>query len=78
MGRRGGIQLAEKIKVLSPDAAWHKNNGGMLLKIGDSFRVDVGSQNLLHMHLGENLSKVHLPLAYWLPAGQTIFERFKK
>ena len=33
-GRSGGIKLGNT-KILSPDAAWHKNNGGTLLKIGN-------------------------------------------
>ena len=49
-GRNGGIKIG-KTKLLSPDAAWHKNNGGTLLKIGKTFRIDVGSHTLLHMHL---------------------------
>ena len=49
-GRSGGIKFGN-IRVLSPDAAWQKNNGGTLLKIGNTFRIDVGSNTLLHMHL---------------------------
>ena len=46
----GGIEIGN-VKILSPDAGWHKNNGGTLLKIGEFFRIDVGSNTLLHMHL---------------------------
>ena len=49
-GRSGGIKFGN-IRALSPDAAWQKNNGGTLLKIGNTFRIDVGSNTLLHMHL---------------------------
>lgn len=49
-GKSGGIKIGNT-KILSPDAAWHKNNGGTLLKIGKTFRIDVGSNTLLHMHL---------------------------
>ena len=49
-GRSGGIKIGNA-KILSPDATWHQNNGGTLLKIGKNFRIDVGSNTLLHMHL---------------------------
>lgn len=45
-----GIKLTKNIKILSPDKLYHNTNGGTLLKIGKSFRVDVNSQTLLHMH----------------------------
>lgn len=40
--RNGGIKLGNT-KILSPDAAWQKNNGGTLRKVGKTFRIDVGS-----------------------------------
>ena len=58
-GRNVGIKLGN-LKLLSPDAAWHKNNGGTLLKIGKIFRIDVGSASLLHMHIPG--VKAHIPL----------------
>ena len=61
-GIKGGIQITKKLKVLSPDAKWHKNNGGTILKIGKNFRVDVGSSELLHMHLPGKYSSTHIPI----------------
>ena len=58
-GRNGGIKLGD-IKLLSPDAAWHKNNGGTLLKVGKAFRVDVGSNTLLHMHIPNVTSHIQI------------------
>lgn len=49
-GKNGGIKIGNT-KILSPDAAWHQNNGGTLLKVGDIFRIDVGSNTLFHIHL---------------------------
>ena len=45
-GKSSGIKIGNT-KILSPDAAWHKNNGGTLLKIGKTFGIDVGSNTLL-------------------------------
>ena len=58
-GKSGGIKIG-KAKILSPDAAWHKNNGGTLLKIGKTFRIDVGSNTLLHMHLPNVFSHIQI------------------
>ena len=58
-GKNGGISIGNS-KILSPDAVWHKNNGGTLLKIGNSFRVDVGSNTLLHMHLPNISSHIQI------------------
>ena len=58
-GRNGGIKLGN-MKILSPDAPFHKNNGGTLFKLGKSFRVDVGSNTLLHMHIPR--MKPHFPI----------------
>ena len=58
-GRNGGVKLGN-IKILSPDAPFHKNNGGTLFKIGKSFRIDVGSNTLLHMHIPR--MKPHFPI----------------
>ena len=41
-GRSGGIKPGNT-KILSPDAAWQKNNGGTFRKVGKTFRIDVGS-----------------------------------
>lgn len=58
-GRNAGIKLG-KVQLLSPDATWYKNNGGTLLKIGKTFRIDVGSNTLLHMHLLRHSSHVQI------------------
>ena len=58
-GKSGGIKIGNA-KILSPDAAWHKNNGGTLLKIGKTFRIDVGSNTLLHMHLPNVSSHIQI------------------
>ena len=58
-GKSGGIKIGNA-KILSPDAAWHKNNGGTLLKIGETFRIDVGSNTLLHMHLPNVSSHIQI------------------
>lgn len=58
-GKSGGIKIGNT-KILSPDAAWHKNNGGTLLKIGKTFRIDVGSNTLLHMHLPNVSSHIQI------------------
>ena len=58
-GKSGGIKIGNT-KILSPDAAWHKNNGGTLLKVGKTFRIDVGSNTLLHMHLSNVSSHIQI------------------
>ena len=58
-GRSGGIKFGN-IRALSPDAVWQKNNGGTLLKIGKTFRIDVGSNTLLHMHLPKYPSHIQI------------------
>ena len=58
-GKSGGIKIGNS-KVLSPDAAWHKNNGGTLLKVGKTFRIDVGSNTLLHMHIPKVSSHIQI------------------
>ena len=58
-GKNGGINLGNA-KILSPDAVWHKNNGGTLLKVGKTFRIDVGSNTLLHIHIPR--FSPHIPL----------------
>ena len=58
-GKSGGIKIGNT-KILSPDAAWHKNNGGTLLKVGNTFRIDVGSNTLLHMHLSSVPSHIQI------------------
>ena len=57
-----GIRLTKNIKVLSPDKLYHNTNGGTLLKIGKSLRVDVNSQTLLHMHFPGAFSSTHFPI----------------
>ena len=58
-GKKGGIKLGNA-KILSPDAVWHENNGRTLLKIGETFRIDVGSNTLLHMHLRNGSSHIQI------------------
>lgn len=58
-GRKAGIKLG-KVKLLSPNSKKSIHNGGTLLKIGNTFRIDVGSNSLLHMHL-PGIDK-HLPI----------------
>ena len=58
-GKSGGITLGNT-KILSPDAVWQKNNGGTLLKIGKTFRIDVGSNTLLHMHIPKVSSHIQI------------------
>ncbi|MDF2536096.1 MAG: hypothetical protein K0R18_2258 [Bacillales bacterium] len=59
-GRNGGIAIGNKAKILSPDATCHPNNGGALIKIGKTSRIDVGSNTLLHAHIpGVNS---HIPI----------------
>ena len=58
-GKNGGIKIGNT-KILSPDAAWHRNNGGTLLKVGKTFRIDVGSNTLLHMHLPNVSSHIQI------------------
>ena len=58
-GKDSGIKLGNT-KILSPDAVWQKNNGGTLIKIGKTFRIDVGSNTLLHMHLPKVSSHIQI------------------
>ena len=58
-GKSSGIKLGNT-KILSPDAVWQKNNGGTLIKIGKTFRIDVGSNTLLHMHLPKVSSHIQI------------------
>ena len=58
-GRKGGLKIGN-FKFFSPDASWQPNNGGTLLKIGKTFRIDVGSATLLHVHIPG--IKAHIPL----------------
>ena len=48
-GRKGGIFITKNIKIFSPNNVLFYENGGTLLKIGESFRIDVGTRRLLHM-----------------------------
>ena len=61
-GKNGGIYLSKNFKILSPDAKFHKNNGGTLFKIGKNFRIDVGSSELLHMHIPGKYASSHIPI----------------
>ena len=58
-GRKGGLKIGN-FKFFSHDAPWQPNNGGTLLKIGKTFRIDVGSAALLHVHIPG--IKAHIPL----------------
>ncbi len=50
-GNTSGINLSNNIKILSPNANYHtKDIGGTIFKIGNNFRIDVGSKTLLHAH----------------------------
>ena len=57
-----GIKISKNVKALSPDKLYHNTNGGTLIKIGKSFRVDVNSQSLLHMHFPGRFSSTHFPI----------------
>ena len=46
----------------SPDKLYNKTNGGMLVKIGKVFRVDVNSETMLHAHFSGPFAKKHFPL----------------
>lgn len=66
-GKKGGINIFKNIKILSPDSLKYKNAGGTLIKIGESFRIDVkvGPEvtKLLHMHL---ITDYHIPIGILL------------
>ena len=57
-----GIELSKNIKVLSPDKLYHKTNGGTLLKIGNTFRIDVNSSTMLHTHFPGPYATMHFPI----------------
>lgn len=46
----------------SPDKLYNRINGGMLVKIGKVFRVDVNSEIMLHAHFLGSFAKKHFPL----------------
>ena len=50
-GKNAGTYITNNVKILSPNNKKFYENGGTLLKIGNSFRVDVGSNTLLHVHI---------------------------
>ncbi len=72
-GRKGGIEIAKNIKILSPDNLRYANStpGGTLIKFGNKFRIDVrtgdaknlllGAGQLLHAHIGIS-EATHIPL----------------
>ena len=66
-GKKGGINLFKNIKIFSPDSLRYDNAGGTLIKIGESFRIDVkvGPEvfRLLHMHI---ITKHHIPIGLML------------
>lgn len=57
-----GIKLSKNVKILSPDKLYHKTNGGTLLKIGKTFRLDVNSHTMLHAHLPGPFASTHFPI----------------
>ena len=49
-GKNTGINITENIKILSPNARWKtKDIGGTLVNFG-SFRIDITSRSMLHIH----------------------------
>ena len=72
-GRKGGIEIAKNMKILSPDSLRYANStpGGTLIKFGNKFRIDVrtgdaknillGAGQLLHAHIGIS-EATHIPL----------------
>ena len=46
----------------SPDKLYNRINGGMLVKIGKVFRVDVNSDTMLHAHFSGPFAKKHFTL----------------
>ncbi|MDE6000983.1 MAG: RHS repeat-associated core domain-containing protein, partial [Clostridia bacterium] len=59
-GRHGGISFGKTgIKILSPDKNQWKKAGGTLVKFGKQFRLDIGANWGLHMHI---LNSPHLPI----------------
>ena len=57
-----GIKLSKNVKILSPDKLYHKTNGGTLLKIGKTFRLDINSYTMLHVHLPGPFAGIHFPI----------------
>jgi len=55
--------LQKWVKIIKKNlflTVWQKNNGGTLLKIGKTFRIDVGSNTLLHMHIPKVSSHIQI------------------
>lgn len=50
-GRKGGIYLNSKIKILSPNSKSFREIGGTIIKFGENIRLDVGGETLLHLHI---------------------------
>ncbi len=57
-----GIKIGKNVKVLSPDKLYHNSNGGTLLKIGKTFRLDVNSNTMLHAHFHGPFASTHFPI----------------
>ncbi|GAA0178475.1 hypothetical protein SH2C18_15270 [Clostridium sediminicola] len=70
-----GIKLTKNIKVLSPDKLYLKNNGGTFLKVGKTFRIDVGSNTLFHMHFPGAYPSTHFQIG---TIGAGLYGGFKR
>lgn len=57
-----GIKIGKNVKVLSPDKLYHNTNGGTLLKIGKTFRLDVNSSTMFHAHFPGPFASTHFPI----------------
>lgn len=57
-----GIKIGKNVKVLSPDKLYHDTNGGTLLKIGKTFRLDVNSKSMFHAHFPRPFASKHFPI----------------
>ena len=65
-GRKGGLTIGNKVRVLSPNHPQAYEAGGTLLKIGSKYkniRFDVGSNSLFHMNIQlAKTANYHLPI----------------
>lgn len=65
-GRKGGLTIGNRIRVLSPNHPKTYEAGGTLLKIGNKYkniRFDVGSKSLFHMNIQlTKTANYHLPI----------------
>ena len=68
-GRNGGLQIGNKVRVLSPNHPGGYEAGGTLLKIGSKYkniRFDVGSNSLFHMNIQfSKVANYHIPIGIW-------------